>query len=61
MNEKTNKVHDREIISIENGTINQKQCHLNYRKVESSNTSRFEAYAGFFRLLVKEIFDLYVL
>ena len=29
-----------------------------YRKVASSNTSRFEAHAGFFRLLMKEIFKL---
>ena len=28
-----------------------------YRKVASSNTSHLEAYAGFFRLLMKEIFD----
>ena len=32
-----------------------------YRKVVSSNMSRLEAHAGFFRLLMKEIFDLYVL
>ena len=32
-----------------------------YRKVVSSNTSHLEAYAGFFRLLMKEIFDPYVL
>ena len=28
-----------------------------YCKVASSNTSRLEAYAGFFRLLMKGIFD----
>ena len=32
-----------------------------YRKVASSNTSRLEAHAGFFILLVKGIFDPYVL
>ena len=32
-----------------------------YRKVTSSNTSRLEAHAGFFRLLMKGIFDPYVL
>ena len=32
-----------------------------YRKVTSSNTSRLEAPAGFFRLLMKEILDPYVL
>ena len=29
----------------------------NYRKVMSSNTSHLEAHAGFFRLLMKRIFD----
>ena len=33
----------------------------NYCKVTSSNTSRLEAHAGFFRLLLKRIFDPYVL
>ena len=32
-----------------------------YRKVASSNTSHLEAHAGFFRLLMKGIFDPYVL
>ena len=32
-----------------------------YRKVTSYNTSRLEAHAGFFRLLMKGIFDSYVL
>ena len=32
-----------------------------YRKVASSNTSRLEAHAGFFRLLLKVIFDPYAL
>ena len=32
-----------------------------YRKVARSNTSRLEAQAGFFRLLMKGIFDPYVL
>ena len=34
---------------------------LIYRKVASSNTYRLEAHAGFFRLLMKGIFDPYVL
>ena len=34
---------------------------LIYRKVASSNTSRLEAHAGFFRLHMKVIFDPYVL
>ena len=34
---------------------------FNYRKVASSNTSGLEAHTGFFRLLMKEIFDPYVL
>ena len=33
---------------------------IRYCKVASSNTSRLEAHAGFFRLLMKGIFDLYV-
>ena len=32
-----------------------------YRKVVSSNTSYLEAHAGFFRLLMKGVFDPYVL
>ena len=32
-----------------------------YRNVASSNTSCLEAHAGFFRLLMKGIFDPYVL
>jgi hypothetical protein len=32
-----------------------------YRKIASSNTSRLEAHACFFRLLMKRIFDPYVL
>jgi hypothetical protein len=35
--------------------------HLIYHKVASSNMSRLEAHAGFFRLLMKEIFDPYAL
>ena len=35
-------------------------CFHKYCKVASSNTSRLEAHAGFFRLLMKGIFDLYV-
>ena len=34
---------------------------LDYRKVVSSNTSRLEAHEGFFKLLMKGIFDPYVL
>ena len=34
---------------------------LAYRKVASSNTSRLEAHAGFFRLLMKGIFEPYVM
>ena len=30
-----------------------------YLKIESSNTSRLEAHAGVFRLLMKHIFDTY--
>ena len=30
---------------------------VNYHKVASSNKSRLEAHAGFFRLLMKGIFD----
>ena len=33
---------------------------LSYRKVASSNISHLEAHAGFFRLLMKEIFNPYV-
>ena len=35
--------------------------HLGYRKVVSSNTSCLEAHAGFFRLLMKGIFNPYLL
>ena len=34
---------------------------VSYRKVASSSTSRLEAHAGFFRLLMKVIFNPYVL
>ena len=34
---------------------------LGYRKVASSDTSRLEAHAGFFRLLMKGILEPYVL
>ena len=34
---------------------------MKYRKIASSNTSRLEAHAGFFRLLMKGIFDPNVL
>ena len=38
MNEKTNKVHDREINSTENERINQEECHLNYLVVKVQAT-----------------------
>ena len=34
---------------------------LQNRKVAGSNTSRLKAHAGFFKLLIKRIFDPYVL
>ena len=34
---------------------------VKYRKVASSNMSRLEAHVGFFRLLMKGIFEPYVL
>ena len=34
---------------------------FSYRKIASSDTSCLEAHAGFFRLLMKGIFDPYVL
>ena len=34
--------------------------HMSYRKVASSNMSRLEAHVGFFRLLMKGIFNPYV-
>ena len=37
------------------------QLDIRYRKVASSNTSRLEAHACLFRLLMKETFDPYVL
>ena len=42
------------------GTLVEFQSFI-YRKVASSNMSRLEAHAGFFRLLMKGIFDPYVL
>ena len=33
---------------------------LNYSNVASSNTSRLEAHAGFFRLLITGMFDHYL-
>ena len=41
-----------------------RQVHVvcyTHRKFASSNTSRLEAHAGFFRLLMKGIFNPYVL
>ena len=43
---------------MHHGTV---MCKKSYRKVASSNTSRLEAYGGFFRLLMKGIFYRYVL
>ena len=40
---------------------NLKNFNYIYRKVASTNTSRLEAHAGFFRLLMKGIFGPYVL
>ena len=37
------------------------QQQIAYHKVSSSNMSRLEAHADFFRLLMKGIFDPYVL
>ena len=34
---------------------------MDYCRVASSNTSRLEPHPGFYRLLMKEIFDAYVL
>ena len=42
-------------------TLEVQNYKTEYRKVASSNTSRFEAHAGLFRLLMKGIFDAYVL
>ena len=43
-------------------TVNFTQMkNFTLRKVVSSNMSRLEAHAGFFRLLMKGIFDSYVL
>ena len=37
------------------------QYLIRYREIASSNTSHLGAHAGFFRLLMKGIFDPYVL
>jgi hypothetical protein len=37
------------------------KIHLSYPNIASSNTSRLEAHAGFFRLLMKGIFYPYLL
>ena len=44
-----------------NGKFNIKTFFSIYRKVVSSNTSLLEAHTGFFRLLMKGIFDTYIL
>ena len=41
-------------------SLNQHNCHM-YRKVATSSPSCIEAHAGLFRLLMKAIFDPYVL
>ena len=43
------------------GSRNNSYYKYTYRKVASSNKSRLEAHDGFFRLLMKGIFDPYVL
>ena len=45
---------------LESGWSEREQIEK-YRKVVSSNMSRVEAHAGFFRLLMKGIFDPYIL
>ena len=52
-----------EIFFEETLLIQKRQIRIKtaYRRVASSDTSRLEAYAGFFRLLMKGIFDCYVL
>ena len=46
-----------------NSRLSSSLCSIQpiYRKVASSNTSHLEAHAGFFRLLMKGIFNPYVL
>ena len=41
--------------------LNLDEPYLGYCKVASSDTSHLEAHAGIFRLLMKEIFDPYLL
>ena len=48
----TSHFYDRIYVNLQKST---------YRKVTSSNTSHREVHAGFFRLLMKGIFDPYVL
>ena len=43
--------------SVERTVCKKWGAKTKYRKVTSSNMSRFEAHAGFFRLLMKGIFD----
>ena len=47
--------------AVWNKRVGGKFLQNQYRKVASSNTSRLDAYAGFFRLLMKGIFYPYVL
>ena len=42
-------------------TFRKTSCLGHYRKVASSNMSRFEARAGLFKLSMRGIFDAYVL
>ena len=41
--------------------VHHKKTSVEYQKVASSNSSHLEANAGYFRLLMKGIFDPYVL
>ena len=45
---------------MDNSTANSQQV-CDYSKVASSNTSHLETHAGFFKKLMKGIFDPYVL
>ena len=47
-------------IILQNKMLQKLRFQNLYRKFASSNTYHLEAYAGFFRLLMKGIFDPYV-
>ena len=57
------KGSDKRLLKFHEVTFNHILDPINtvYRKVASSNTSRLEAHESFFRLLMKGIFDPYVL